>query len=427
MFEYLKLENLKTKILQPGFKRYFKNTSWMFLGQFFSLAVSFFVGAYIARYLGPENFGAMSYALSFVALFGFLAGFGVENILNRELIKFPEKRDELLSAGFWLKLSGGLLAIIIINLVSWTFNQNYLIRLLIFIFSLTLVGQSFTVINIFFQSQVLAKKAVIIQLVVTLLSAILKLVLIGLNLGVIWLTAVYIFDSLTLALGLLFIYYKNYKTFFYRQLNKRVASLLLRDSWPIMLTAIAVTTYSKIDQIFIKQLLDTTAVGLYSVSARLTEACSFVPSIICASLFPSIVNARDNQANYLARLKKLFLLILLIAIFTALVLFVLAEPIIRLLFGAAYLLSVATFKIYLWSIIPSFLMIVANYYLIAENLTRLYLFITVLGAGLNIILNILLIPHYGILGSALATLISYSAVPLSLLLFPVIRVKINRF
>jgi len=69
-----------------GFKRYFANTGWMFFGRFFMLGISFFVGIYIARYLGPSNYGLVSYVISFVGLFGFLASFGIDTIAGREII-----------------------------------------------------------------------------------------------------------------------------------------------------------------------------------------------------------------------------------------------------------------------------------------------------------------------------------------------------
>ena len=93
-----------------GYKRYFANMSWMFFGQMFSLLVSFFIGAWVARYLGPENYGVLSYSIAFVGIFGFIASLGVDGILNRDLIETPERRDELLGTAFRLKLIGGTIA-----------------------------------------------------------------------------------------------------------------------------------------------------------------------------------------------------------------------------------------------------------------------------------------------------------------------------
>ncbi len=425
MPELLNVNNLKTRLAHPGFRRYFKNTGWMFVGQAFNLLVAFFVGAYVARYLGPANFGLMNYAISFSLLFSFLAGFGIDTILNRDLVKFPEKQDELLGTGFWIKLGGGLLAAIIINLISFLATADILTRLLILIFSLTFVWQSFSVISIFFQARVLSKKTVSVQVFVTLVSSLVKISFIFLNLGVIWLMAVYVLDAVNLALGLFFLYQRSYKKSFFRYFDFSLSKTLLKNSWPLMLTSIAVVIYSKIDQIFIKQLLDATALGLYAISSKLTEICYYVPAIICSSLFPAMINAMPNPKIYHLRLKRLLSLLFVLAVGLAIFLFLVAKPMIIWLFGGSYALSVATFRVYIWSIIPSFVMVAISYYLIAENLVRVYLYMTVIGAVANVVLNLFLIPRAGLIGGALATLISYSLVPLSLVLFPAMRKRLK--
>lgn len=409
---------LKEKFFHPGFQRYFQNTGWMFFGQAFNMAVAFFVGAYVARYLGPANFGLMSYAISFASLFGFLAGLGIDNILNRELIKYPENRKDLLGTGFWLKILGAALAVTIIGSVSSLINYHGLTRLLILIYASTFFSQSLVITALYFQAQVLSRKVIRAQLIMTIISTAAKLAVIYLGGGVIWLTAVYILDSLAYGLGLIIIYRKSGNQWFFNSFKLNLAKSILRDSWPLMLTAAAVTIYSKIDQVFIKGMLGDAAVGLYAVPAKLTEIFNFIPAIICASLFPALINAKKDSKNYGLRLKRLVVMIGVISIATAIIASLAARPLIVWLFGPAYIQSITIFRIYIWSIVPSFIMVVANYYLIAENLTRTYLAVTAIGAITNIALNLYLIPRLGMPGGALATLISYSLVMVSLALFP---------
>ena len=91
---------------RPGFRKYFANTSWLLGERILRMAISLFVGIYVARYLGPERFGLLSYALSFVWLFSSLASFGLDDILVRELVQRPEQRNNLLGTVFWLKVCG---------------------------------------------------------------------------------------------------------------------------------------------------------------------------------------------------------------------------------------------------------------------------------------------------------------------------------
>ena len=92
-----------------GFMKYFSNTSWLMAERILRMTVALFVGVYVARYLGPERFGLLSYANSFVGLFLALATLGIESIVIRELVKSPESRNELLGSAFGLKILGTLL------------------------------------------------------------------------------------------------------------------------------------------------------------------------------------------------------------------------------------------------------------------------------------------------------------------------------
>ncbi len=414
----ISLPQIKEKFFHPGFQRYFKNTGWMFFGQVFNMAVAFFVGAYVARYLGPANFGLMSYAISFASLFGFLAGFGVDSILQRELVKTPDKKDELLGTSLIIKLVGGGLAIGLINVVSSFMSQGPLAKLLILIFSLTFIGQSLSVINLYFQAQVLSRKTIPLQIALGLISALLKMLIIWLDFGVIWITAAYVADSLLLAAGLTYIYFRNLREKFKWNFNVNLCKRLLRDALPLMLTIMATTIYSKIDQVMLKQIIDETSVGLYSVAVKLSEIWYFIPSIICASLFPAIVNAKKiGDRLYSHRLQKLYRLMLVLAISLTIPLSLAAPYLINIIFGPEYLAATGAWRIYIWSSAPVFMMVALSQFLINENYTKIFFLITIAGAGANILLNLFLIPRYGINGSALATLISYSLVPILLSFF----------
>ena len=412
-------------LTHEGFKRYFANTGWMFFGQMFSMLVSFFIGAWVARYLGPGNFGLMSYSISFVSLFGFLVGFGVDSILSRELIKAPEKKDELLGTSFWMKLIGGLTAIIIINVISLFVNQDFLSRLLVFVFSFTFIFQSFNVISNFFQSQIISKKIVQVQIVVSLFSVLIKILFIYLNLGVVWITSVYLVDGIILAIGFVIIYYKKEKKLFKISIDKNILKTLLKDSLPLMFSVIALTVYGKIDQVIIGKMLNETAVGVYAVAVKISEVWYFIPGLICTSLFPAIINAKKTDIiSYKKRMKALYSFLIYSGLFVSIIIFFFSGPVIRIVFGQDYIASIKISQIYAWSGVSMFLMTGFWTYLLSENYTKIYLFATIFGAVSNILLNIILIPVFGVMGSAYATLISYSLPPFSLIFFRKTREQI---
>ncbi|HDY85387.1 MAG TPA: flippase, partial [Methylophaga sp.] len=137
--------------------RYFQNTSWLMGEKILRMSVGLFVGIWVARYLGPEQFGLLSYAQSFVFLFTVIATLGLDGIVVRELVKDKTQRDVLLGTAFGLKLIGAFLILPILAIaVQLTSNDNYT-NLLVFIIASATIFQSFNVIDFYYQSKVLSK------------------------------------------------------------------------------------------------------------------------------------------------------------------------------------------------------------------------------------------------------------------------------
>lgn len=136
------------------FKKYFENAFWLIFEKCFSLFVGVVVGIYVARYLKPEAFGQLNYGIGFVSIFSAFTALGLEQILVRELAKDGKKRDDLLGAGFMLKLAGSLLLIVIVTVIPLSFGLEHMTGILIIIIASAEIFRGFDVINYFFQSQV---------------------------------------------------------------------------------------------------------------------------------------------------------------------------------------------------------------------------------------------------------------------------------
>jgi len=392
----------------PGFKKYFINTGWLFFERFIGMAVNFFVAVYVARYLGPANFGLLSYAGSFIGLFMGIATLGVDNIAVRELVKDEKKRDELLGTTFVLKVIGTVLAIGIITIAIRFTNNDDFTNLLIYIIAIGTIFQSFNVIKIYFQAKVLSKYTVYAQIFSAILCSVVKLLLIHLNMGLIYFAMVTLLQSIILASGLIVMYVRQKSSLSKWSLNFNLAKNLLKDSWPLMLSGIAISIYMKIDQVMIKNMLDAKAVGYYAVAVRLSEVWYFIPMIITSSLFPAIINAKKiSEKLYYERLQKLYDLMVWLAIGIAFPIMLLSNNIIKLLFGIQYQEAAGVLQIYVWAGVFIFLSVVNDHYLITENYTIIAFLRTSITAVFNVILNIILIPKYGINGAAFATLVSY--------------------
>jgi O-antigen/teichoic acid export membrane protein len=171
----------------------------------------------------------------------------------------------------------------------------------------------------------------------------------------------------------------------------------------------------KIDQVMIKNFMEIKEVGYYAAAVKLCEAWYFVPMAVSTSVFPAIVNAKQTSEKlYLNRLQKLYDFLAAIAIIIAIPVTFLSGFIIDILFGPKFQPAASVLTIYIWAGVATFLGVASSQYLIAENLTKLSFYRTLIGMIINVILNLYLIPVYGINGAAIATLISYSLATLSI-------------
>jgi O-antigen/teichoic acid export membrane protein len=414
--------NLKDKVLyiwnHAGFQKYFKNTGWLFSGRIFSLAISFFVGIYIARYLGPANYGLMNYAISFVGLFGFLASLGIDEIVGRNIIRNHELKDKIIGTAFFIKIFGALLAIFITITISvFTIKETFTI-LLITIFSLHYIPQAFNVIEIYFQSQVLSKKFVRAQISSGLISASLKLLVIFLNKGIFWLIFIYVVEISLLALFLIFAFLKNGNHFRCWKFDKEIAFSLLKDSWPIILSGMATGIYMKISPIIINEFLDNKSNGIYAIAVKLSEVWYIIPTIVTTSLFPAIINSiQNNKIDFENKISKLYFMMFWVSASISICTILFSNKIINIFFGSEYIQSVLILQIYILSLIAVSIGSVISKYLVAKNLMSILLFTTIIGAVSNILLNVILIPKIGVLGAAIATVTSYIIVSCSIIFF----------
>ena len=404
--------------IQRGLRKYFTNTAWGFAGRISSMIVSFFVVVYVIRFLGPSQYGLLSYAVSFVGMFGILASLGIDSILYRDLVKYPEKRDQILGTAFYLKMAGAAASIIITLFASYFLGDDFYTSFIIFLIAAPLIFQSFNVISSYFQSLVRAKLPILIIFFTNLFLSLLKIILVLLSAGLSYFAFVYLLEGVLLAAGFIFIYNRAKLSLFDWKFDFNLAKDLLKNSWPLAFASVFTIIYVRIDQVLIKHLMDQSAVGIYDVGVRISEIWHFVPAIIAASLFPAIINAKKvSQDLYNARLSKLYSLMIYSSFIIIVPLFVLSGYIINLLFGSQFTEAANVVRIYAWAGIAVSIGTVASYYLLNENYVKLALFSSIVGMSSNVLLNIVFIPIYGISGAALATLISYALVPASLVFF----------
>lgn len=393
-----------------GFIKYFKNTSWLFAEKILRMVVGLFVGVWVARYLGPEQFGLLSYAGSFVGLFAALATLGLDSIVIRELVKDERRSEVLLGTAFWLKLVGaGTVLILLEGTVQFTSGDRYT-NTLILLIAAAMIFQSFNVINFYFQARVLSKYIVYANMIALSLSGLAKISLILYEAPLIAFAVVVLFDSVVSALGMLY-FFRKYSAIKFKNLrfSPSAAAALLKDSWPLIFSGIAISVYMKIDQVMIKEMVNSEAVGQYAAAVKLCEAWYFIPVVIASSLFPAIINAKkQSEALYYVRLQRLYNFMVWLALVIAVAMSFLGGWIVDLLYGSQYSQASDVLIVYVWSGVFVFFGTAWSKWMVLENQQATILKLHILSMISNVILNLILIPHFGIIGATLATLISYA-------------------
>lgn len=402
------ISKFKTLSEHKGFMKYFKNTSWLFAEKVLRMFVGLVVGVWVARYLGPEQFGLFSYAQSFVGLFSAIATLGLDGIVVRELVKDTNRRDELIGTAFWLKLIGAIAVLLILGIAVNFTSNDYSTNIIVFIVASATVFQSFNVVDFYFQSKVMSQYVVFANVISLFFSSTVKIVLILNEAPLVAFAWTVLLDSFVLACGFSYYYIKNNSKFNIQNLtfNKSMAINLLRDSWPLILSNMVIAIYMRIDQVMIMEMMDAEAVGQYAAAVRISELWYFIPMVISSSLFPAIINAKaKSEELYYARLQKLYDLMVWMAIAIAFPMTFLSDWVVEILYGGKYNQAGSVLMIHIWTGVFVFLGIAFSGYLTVENLTKKSFYRTLLGAILNVLLNLIFIPKYGINGSAIATLL----------------------
>ena len=402
-----------------AFQKYFKNTGWLMLGKILSLIV----GIFIAKFLGPHDFGDLSFAVAFTAIIAAVGTLGLDSFIIREILHQPAKRDEVMGTAFWMRIGVSIFLVPASVLIYLFFRsladqQGAELTLVITFCASALFFKAFNIIDSYFQSQVRSKFVVQVQNICLIISSLIKISFVLLKLPLVYFAFALVLDGIMLSVGLVIIYHRENLQIKAWVFNTSRAKSLLNQSWPLILSAVMVTLYMQIDILMLKYFAGSTEAGIYSAAARISEAWYFIPVAIVTSVFPAIIHARKTDiARYQKRLQNLYDLLVAISLPVALIVSLGADTFIRLVYGEQFDGAGVMLSIHIWSGIFVFLGSASGQYLLAEGFTMISFYRTAIGAIANILLNLWLIPMYGGLGASAATLIAYFIATFSILLY----------
>ena len=316
-------------------KIYIHNIGWLFIGKMFRMIFSMIAGIWVARYLGVDKFGILSYSVAFVLLFRPFAMFQLEGICVREIVKSPDEKNNIIGSAFAISLTAGVLSfLVVVNLITVFQPAKPIYHAIVSIVGFGLIFLSFEVFDYWFQARVNSKPVVVARTLVLVITSLLKI-------GGIWLKAPLIFfawinllELILVGLSLAIAYSSNGSRIRALRASFKWIKKLLHDAWPLALSGIAATIYLRIDKIMLGQILGAHEVGIYTAATRLAEAWYFLPISIMASLYPAIIKSIKNKSiDPAKRMQQIYNLMVFMGYGVGIVTTLFAAPVVTLLFG----------------------------------------------------------------------------------------------
>lgn len=384
------------------------NSGWLVADKFVRMGVALIVSVWIARYLGPNDFGLLNYSLAFVGLFSAFSSMGLQGIVIRDLVRRPDEQKNLLASAFFLRLIGAFLAIGLATLAIVLFRPDDLLAWsLVIILAMALLPQAADVIDYRYQAEVNARPIVLIRNGVFLLFSFVKIAII-LGQGTVLMFAIaYSVEMLVVSIAFLLYANRGGASFNLNDATLAECLRLTRESWPLIFAGLSIAIYMRIDQVMLGEMLGDGAVGLFSAAVRISEVWYFVPASIMASV-ASTMTALHQQSLEAYKRKFISVMGLLVwmAILAAIVLTLFSSQIISQLYGPGYEGAARVLVIHGWAGVFVSLGVAAGYWLTDAGLLKFSMYQTIVGAVINVSANLLLIPQYGIAGAAFSTVIS---------------------
>ena len=384
--------------------------------QLITLANTLVLAVLIARHLGPEQYGVLSYAVSLAAVVAPLTTMGLRNLSLREFKLHPGETDRILGTVTVMRLGGTLLSLTVVYLVAtWFPIQHEHIAILCLILAGAALFKTVDAIQEFFIADQNPRPFVVYSVFVLLAFSLLKVALILADQSVNAFILANAGQTAAQAMGVA-VAYRRYRG---QTPGFKVDAVRMpryfSQAFPLMLGALSAVIYLKIDILFLSYMEGKEVTGIYSVAARLSEAWYMLPATLALAAFPRMVELRASAPKrYAQRMQDAMDVFAAFGTLVAATSVFWAAPMIHVLFGPAYSGSVVILQLYVWVGVVVATRALIHKWLLVEGLFWGSAMVHVTGATLNVALNLLLIPIYGAEGAAIATLISYSLGPLLL-------------
>ena len=383
-----------------------KNTFVLITGRVIGEFLGLVTAVFLTRYLGPANLGIYSFVFAYLAFFNIITDLGINDIILREVSRNIEKADTLIGNGIVMTTVFSIFAVITSCLIILPLNYPPLVKISVVIASLGFILSFKNMYLLIFQASLHMEYSVLSSIVTNVLKLAAFFYLIAVKAPLVWFIAAGVIVILPSALLMACLSKKFIIPKF--NIDLKVWKYLLSESWPIVLLSTFTMIYHRIDQVMLFQMKGAQEAGYYSAAVKLPEIFVIFPSAFMASAFPLMskyFKASDKSLVGAYTLSFRYLMMLIIPV--AMGAMMLAAPIIKLIYGESFLPAAPVLSVLAWAEVFIFYGLIHYEIVVAVNRQRLLLFFSGAGAVINVILNLILIPRYGMMGAGVATLIAY--------------------
>lgn len=400
-----KLDYLSRKIRSK--KLSLINIFWLFSDKAIKLAIGLFIVAVLARYLGPENYGKLNFALAVIAIMEVVTALGLKGVLVTKLSKRPNDQLLIIGSAFFLRLSVSTIVFILFSFLINIYEiYDTLTKNLMIILAFGMIFKSSQVINYWFESQIKSKYTVWCENTVFLIASLLKFIVVYYDYGVYVISLVLTLESILIFFFSIYIYQRfecSVKLWSF-SIDKSIS--LLKESWPLIISSASWIIYTRVDQIMIKWISGDQGVGYYSAAVRISDLINIIPSIIAFSILPMLIKDKLPMEVLNRKFQDLYDIVIGFTIGICLFVTCFSFSIVTIIFSDKFSISATVLNIHAWSAVFISMATISGRYLINIGYQKITMYRHLIGILLNVPLNYFLIPQYGIVGAAYGTLLS---------------------
>ena len=362
------------------------------------------IAAWMARYMGPSNFGKWSYALLIFSFFQSVVTLGIDSILVREIISRPNETHSLIANSIIGRLCLGFLSVGIVSIIAQFLSvtdKDYIG--ILFFMSLAYLFQPLDSIEGYFQASNKIKLITLSKITAYLISAGVKVYLIHIE-APLFLFAIANTIEILITNVIIYIMFVKLESDFLFKYDFSSFYSIISESKYYLASSLIIFLYMRVDQFLVLNFLGDQQLGIFMAATSLVSVFHLLPVIMSTSVMSYFSRTKDEDYNlYKRHIVFLFRFMMALSIAIIIFIYVFSDFIMFHIYGSYYEESQAILKILILSILPVFIGVIQSIHIILHKNNNMIFIRTLLGGILAVFLNVLFLKIWGLVGSACAS------------------------